>query len=985
MSASNDDIGDMIADAERAHRQAAAGAAGGDDIDAMIDSALASKSAPTNEPIPRGLNVDESPLPDPIGSIDPRLGEHPTQYANSPLVPDPEELKATRAGVAVDSPAPAGHVRASFAYDDEERRKAYEMDVKQAQGGDSIVEIGPTTKQIEWLLPKTNPDDPEEKRRFGLASPPRAGAWEKIEGAAGGSVVAIPELIGNWAGGALTKTPTGIALGGGAGAFTGELIRLYTGKYHLGINQKMTDKQAVSRAEVVGGVSAGIGVGANALMRLGQFVKHAVAGEPVAFSKEMSDSLGMTIDESAEMADKINTTIRAEKLRMVNAGEKPDVGTHKYDQTLGQASGNKQQLALEEELKRSKEFQAQFGEFNEQSQLALKDFYTVISKPFERGSIPPDRALKMVRSRSNKALNHAEKRITEHMARYEAQAVDAIENVETVPLRSLGGVARGVGDAENQAFQDRAEQLAGNIKTLAGDAPIIGNTNTAGVYNTLDERARNIVIPGRQRKARAAQDLPPGAPSDVAANPDTTLGALYDAKSQRTFAESWDTLSDLKKAIRNAAPGNDTDTGALKAVVKAMEADMFESVGNTKIGQTYRDFTSWYRTETARLNSGVVGQVLDKDGGILDGEVFNRIFPQTGGRRGGGVEETAQFMDLIKYDPQAIGAFRKAIADDWRQFSVDNGRVDPKKSAQWLRVHADQMSLEFQGLNAPLKKSLSEISPKGRGEALFTAKEIAEVGAANDFSGVLAKRQKLTDETIAALNKSLGADLRDLKNPGQLNLMIMSDLSGNTAAKVLRHMRREPVVTQGIQASYLGEMRDRVINMMIPGSREKQVNPNALRMFLYGKGDGGKGGQENVIKQLFGPEYLEGLKTLEHATSQSAQQSVAPNFLNTAGWMQGKVVNLITRAYFGPLSHSRTVIGAGQEAIGMATDRVAARAVLNPGNMKQLMSIWHKDLSDRKVIAVLTQLGFGPNDFQPDVGKQRSTAKAMSELNVFGP
>ena len=126
MSAAKDDILNMIADAERAHEAPAAPAAG-DDINSMIDSAMAAHDAAPPPATSRGTfdgkPIDTSPAPDPIGTIDPRFGEHPTEFANGPLAPDPEELKATRAGVRIDNPAPAGHARASFAFDRSEERR----------------------------------------------------------------------------------------------------------------------------------------------------------------------------------------------------------------------------------------------------------------------------------------------------------------------------------------------------------------------------------------------------------------------------------------------------------------------------------------------------------------------------------------------------------------------------------------------------------------------------------------------------------------------------------------------------------------------------------------------------------------------------------------------------------------------------------------------------------------------------------------------
>lgn len=924
----------------------------------------ASPGEPAPENLPRGLDVNVTALPTPAPPHVPGWGEKFEHDAfEAGTKPYEDERLATRAGVAVDDPAPVGHALASFAYDDAEKVEAYRQRLSAKLGGDAVVEVGPKTGQIEWLNPETG--------RFALANPPRGNMSGKITGAAGGSVVAMPELVGAGVMALATKSPAAAALGGGFGATVGELARLYTGKA-LGINQSMTDEQAADSAAKVGGVSTATGLALNGVVALGQFIKHAVSGNAVSFAKKFGDELGMSMEDAAKVQTEINQTIQAERLRLANAGELPDT-LHDYRMTLGQATGNKNQLSLEEFYRRSPEYQGQFGDFNEQSQLALKDFYNILSQPFERASITPTEAARLTSLRATRALKSAETRATEHLSRYEADAANALASVDTLPTRQLGDVMQGVSDTESAAFKERADALVTKISDLAGNKPFIVNEQTASVFNSLDDKARNIVIPGLKAQAKSSQMLPPKTESTEAINPftgetydETTLGALYDGSHKWTLAQSWSTLSRLKQVVRDGSY-SDIDKGALRKIIGAMEGDLQASAENSAIGSTYRDFADWYRTEKGRLNSGVIDKVLDADGRLKEGgAVFAKVFPATNARAGGGMQQTAEFMDLIKSDPQAISSFRRAIADDWREYSVESGRVNPARSAQWFRMHQDQFGLTFQGARADERKALGElnlVTPKNVGEPLFTPDEMGQIRKAESFEGVLAVRETRTKNALEAVNKSINGKLSDLNTPDQLVGLVRSDPDGVMAGKVMRNLKGAVDVSRGLQNAYLKDMRAKVITTKIPGSTDKQFSPTALKTFLDGPGDGNTRGQREVIKQIFGPRYVAGLDTLLAGVERSSLEAANPNRPNTA-WWQGKVANVLSRMYFGQLSHERTAIGGAKELYSMAANRALAKAVLTPEDMHRLMGVWNKDFKSRRTQVVLGQLGLGPVDFE---------------------
>jgi hypothetical protein len=173
-----------------------------------------------------------------------------------------------------------------------------------------------------------------------------------------------------------------------------------------------------------------------------------------------------------------------------------------------------------------------------------------------------------------------------------------------------------------------------------------------------------------------------------------------------------------------------------------------------------------------------------------------------------------------------------------------------------------------------------------------------------------------------------------------------------------------PDVRRGFQGQYLRDMRERVMGARHPTSQESIMSARGLRTFLYGKADDSDKGQLNVIKSVFGERYAGDLMTLEKALTAAARETTQPNRSNTSGWSE--VGRLLVRAKFGVISKEARVFTSLAMLNRASADRMMAKAVMNPGDLRRLMSIWRSDIRNRKVAAVLGELGFGPAELVPD-------------------
>jgi len=981
------DLVNRIADALRAKEKPATPAAsapaaspaadGGTDLDTLIEEALATPRSQQPASVQfRGTDVKTAPLEVPAVTPASKFQAQATDARfRTPLMPatEPEgpselEQRAAAAGVLYDKPAPSGHALASLAWSDEDRRNAFEQSLSAEYGRPVQVEIGPGTGQLEYLDPDTG--------RFSLVEPPNKGLLATVAGAAGGSMVMVPELAGGALAAITTKSPSVTWAGGASGAFVGEIARLALGQA-LGINKGMTANDAYVAGLRAGGLSAITGAAGEKGLQFAQFMINAFRGDAVKYAAKAGERLGVTAEEAAALQDQINTVIGAERMRIGarNADLPPNLRTdepenRRFALTLGEATGDADLLAFQDAMKRSAKYQARFGEFDQERQQAARDFYETISKPFQNGSLDPTVTLERTQQIARTRLGYEARRATEPLQRYEADASNALESVDRFPMFQLGDIARQVGEAEYGAFQGRASVLADKIKTMAGGAKFVQNTNAAEAWSQLSDRARNIIIPALKRDAKKRQMISPK--TQMTEEGEAVLNRLYDPEAKLSFSQSWDTISRLKEVLREGGTA-DMDAGAMKKIVSAMERDLFESANATELGPMYRDFTGWYRREKQRLNEGIVGQILQREGGpggrftFASEEAFRTVFPATGARAGYGLTATREFMDLIKNDPQAIGAFRGAIADDWRNYVVRDGRVDQARHADWLAQHREQLGLQFPGLAPQERSALSGFGitePRNAGESLFTAEEMRQINRAEGFERMLQAREARAKEVLDGLNNTFNAKLTSLDNPGQLLQLVRGDLDAYKAKDLMKLLGKTPDVRRSFQAFYLRDMRERVMGARHPTSMESIVSARGLRTFLYGKADGAEKGQLNVVKAMFGDRYAGDLMTLEKALTAASRETTAPNRSNTSGWWQ--VGQLLARAKFGVISKEARVFTSIAMMSRASADRMMAKAVMNPSDLRRLMGIWRSDIRNRKTLAVLSQLGFGPAELTPD-------------------
>lgn len=170
---------------------------------------------------------------------------------NQPWTIDPELEKAAAAGVDIDSGGPFGaSVYSSFGVTPEEKMAGYAAYLKEKNGTDIPVRMGPDSGQIEYL-------DPTSKRWTTSRGLSNANIIGENTGGAVETIPGIAASVGGTAGGFALGGPAGAVgggvLGAGAGAGVGRAARLKIGKKVGAIPESVDTLEEVKDAAITGG------------------------------------------------------------------------------------------------------------------------------------------------------------------------------------------------------------------------------------------------------------------------------------------------------------------------------------------------------------------------------------------------------------------------------------------------------------------------------------------------------------------------------------------------------------------------------------------------------------------------------------------------------------------------------------------------------------------------------------------------------------
>ena len=833
----------------------------------------------------------EAPQPTPE-VIDPNMvfvGSAPV----SPII-----TNAAKAGVQFDAPAPSGHFLGSLAIDQDRRAKAFKAELSQKFGQDIDVRVGPKTGELEYFNPKTD--------RYSLVSPP--GTFQV--GALGGPAIVFgPELAAGLSTALLTKSPAAVIAAESGGAFFGEIARLSLGK-SLGANEDVTDNEIIMSALKEAGISAAGGAAGTAMVKAGRFVLDIIQGR--AFNREALKGLDLTMEEAQQIADQINEKIGSARMKF----------------TLGQATNEEDILRQEEFFRKNNAYAREFRQFDEEQSAALREYASEINKPY---SFPITKSEFGLRRKTEaevggdamgvaqSAVQREKDKVDVFVRMKNSELDDAIVGIKDRPYEDLGQAVRSFGDEEQSAFTGSAAAKAKALNDLAGNKEFVQNSNLYEVVKSIDETISDALFPSVQKPQRS---LIGAAREAVDENGDIVAigNKIFDPAAKFTFKQAWDAISALKRLERVAAKGLSTETpdvAAIGRLYRAMEKDLRASAQSSPLREQYDQFINWYRAEKTRLDKGVVGQIMEREGKngrfqIADERVFKSFFTK------GTKREATELFNLVKNNPELMQGVRESVGDFYKREVMEGGRVNINKHAQFIKDYNKPLSVFF------TKDEMRTLMRPGHIEQALRAREVAK------------------DEAVVQINKSFEADIANLNNPGKLVSLIMDPTDPSKAGRLMEMLDKTPDVKRGVQAAFLKRMADQVAGAY--EGKYRNMSPARLNDFLNGKG--AQGGHKGVVRAVFGEQYVNDLETLNDALQIAARENTSPNRSNTGAFLFNTVKGL-ARAYVGIFTRAGRMITAASALRSKAAERVMFRALMNPGDLRALMDASSSNASDR--------------------------------------
>lgn len=858
-------------------------------------------------PPPSGIPISNDPMGLPGGQ--PPLGDFE-------ISPPKIALDAANAGVVFDHPAPKGHFRSSFAFNDDNRIKSYQKDLSEHFGKDVQVRLGEATQSIEYLDPESN--------RWTLAVPPGA-IGELAQSNAGSIGVMLNELGAGVAAAFVTKSPALVNLSSSTATFVSEIGRIYMGK-SMGINEDISDEEIIQSALGQAGTAFVAGFGMDKALQLGGFIIDLMKGRVVP--KGALDQLDMTAGEAAQIEDAVNNVVGAGRL--------------KY--TLAQASNDEDLLAAQEVMMKSREFSRQFATRFDEQQSAIKDFYSAINEPYNS----PMTAVETAQGIGGVADAQVQQRLAEaskDLQDYESTVQNALSYVRDTPWSpETGSGVRDFISQEQAAFRDWADDAAAKLNSAVGDSAFIYPTNTSRVMAAAREETSNILIPALRGRRTALTET---------VDDETKLAKkLYDKDTPLTFQEMWATASSLKRMIRDAATGGTTETpeiGLAKRIVSALEQDMAAGMQGSSARAMYDDFINAYRKGKDRLDRGTVGKVMQQSNGryvVSDEQVFQRAFTP------GQARNTTEFMNVIGSEPGLVRGFQEAIGDfyknGFRGGVVDaNGRINVQKHQDFMRLY---------------KASLKA--------AKFTDTDIAVMEKFGTVGTVLRKKQEQLDRATQLINQSFDAKIADIRDPKQLFALIRDpDTAVENIERLKPIIASHPELLNALQTQYRRDMQERIMGQF--QGQERVISFPRLNDYLFGKS--GEKGHINAIRSLFGDEYADNLRTISAALGVVNREARFPGRSNTAFWAD--TLKNLGRAYVGLFTRPGRIITAVDRLRGRAANRVLANAMLNPEAARDLAALRGVDLRSRKAAVLIGNMGGSAllQDFSPEASQMNLT------------
>lgn len=916
---------------------------------------LDSRTQTAPSALPPGFVLDSGPQPAPLEPPSGRTGrpampealkaipgaetindvlELPSQAFNAVIgSPGEERQRAFDAGVEFRGGAPvAQRALSSFAVDEREKLKALKAGLSEYfirrgdldKGQQVDTRVGPETGDLEFFDPSIN--------RYRLVNPPGFDLGD-LGGVSGDALVMVPEMAATLGVSVLTANPVAGVTAGAAGAYAGEYARLKLGQA-MGINEGLSDADIMKEAAKSAGISLAGGAAGAALVRINKAVGNWLGGNP--FGRDAMVFSPSETEDAAEAAMKLNGKLIDNKLRF----------------TTGQASDNPDILAVEEAFRKSTRLGAvqKFRAFTREQNLALREYWRLISEPFDSAYQGPfaagRRVVEPVAARQEAARAGANARVSEA----EGAAERALNALPTRPGEEAGAPIRNALTEARTEFTNWVNTRARAVDAVFGDAPIIQNVNTRQAAEKLGQEVKDTLLGSTPLKSAKKNLIGPRTEPDetgdavrllretITGEPQRTerLRKIFDPNAKFTFQEYWETARDLDALIRVSSKGLSAETprvGTLKFLRSALEHDAIKAFAGTPQAEVFDSFRAAVRAGKNRFDRSVIGDLLSTREGVVitpDSEVFGKLINAS-------EEDLAGVMPILRSnDPQATQALKEATLDFYKRLVAPEGRVNTTAHRKFFDRYGRKLAL------------------------IFPEEDIKTLSRVGELQKVVDATMKRREEVFKALDKTFSGRLESME-PQELfrKIWMPSSRAGPDPSEIsalMKSLKRDPDALKAFQGEVIRDMDSRITAFQQGQSTDfRPLSYKKLDAYLFGTGTEGTGGHFAALRQLFGEDYAKNIMTLHDALMMAQRTAVAPNTSNTAP--AANALQHLARVWTGMFTARGRMLTAANKLAQKQANRVMLDALMDPDRMAQLAEMAKLAPGSKRAAIILGQLG----------------------------
>ena len=841
-----------------------------------------------------------------VSPDDMMLGRTELDYVS--FIPTISDI-AKEAGVSINDPADVeSRFAGSLGYNEEQKILGIKNFLSKIYGQDIDVRKGPRTGKLEYFNPKIN----------GYALVDKPGMDFGDFGDIGGDALVIGADIAGTIAGTIFTTPVGGIATGAISAGAAEYYRLKWGQEHYQINLDLTDEQLLNEAFKTLGISAAAGTLGLGAVKLIKSINNVVQGRSFSSVDEGVESMQTVRAKEAEtVANEINKTLEDAKIK----------SRLKY--TMAQATDDKDLLALQSafEEKRVLGKLGEFREFGEEQAKSLNAYFGLMKDRFGVNAGSTYDTGKLINKVLEKRNTEAFKNIVNKQKASENLLEKKIFNLPDGSSKVTGVEFRSIITDLSNAYKSDVKLAAKELDGVAAIKMINTKEIAKQIAKLTNKEKQNFI------KINEIENI---FKKEEFANLASSKGTIPLANARESIKTLGALIRDKQVGL---AAGETPEVGVLQSLKNAFTDQVKKDAGSEYLDELQK-FNDLVITNKELLNNDIIAKLTKNEIGNILKVGDEAIFETTFKKGINNAKEAKQVYDVVSRSPDAFKSYKESI---FSKYKTDV--LDPITNKPSLVKH----NAFIKNYERPLR-------------IFFNEAEYNKIARIGGLQKNIEKTNKLFIQTQKDLTKSFEGKLFNTSPEEIFKKIYGPDNIGQVRA-LKNILIKNPEVYKKFQRDVLRDLNEKVFKLDKKFTLGRVLDADAFNKYL--NGGGGEAGHRLILKEIFGEEYVKNLDILNQAlqiasrSAKTAQQGVVGNALTD-----------IIRARVGQFTFAGRLLTAGRRIFTASSNRLLARALLNPDSLKDLIALRKLSKKSKAAAVILAKLGASNFLVQDDLPKQ---------------